>query len=445
MLMKKSFKIVLMEHRVDYRAIYGLNLSIYLEAEVEVAKTIKEVISLVENGEIDLVFINNDAYSQDVAQDLWKIFEEREVRAELIVLGKTLVPQDYVTVFDSKIQLRDVLQSVARIMGVTSRDMVEKYKDEYYPLPMNFVVPGWQTNVDIFVRQHNEFIKVFNIEDVILSGELEYLEDGDLQQVFIKSKQRLKFANFITIQLSAQLNNPKLTIDERHRVTGVAYEMVMEQARQIGITTTTMDLANDCMKSMKAIVKGVHKLDKLLGYLLKMPTSYRYKQSLLINYIGSHILKKMKWASRDQLEVFTFCSFFHNIALYKDAYVKIRDDHVLEKHKYLTRREKELISKHALAAARLVSEVPDKIPYEATIILKQHHGTSSGIGFNNISRKISPLAMIFVLAEEWANIVLEYETETKRPSREEVYELIAAKYNFPDYETILPALRTLEI
>lgn len=443
--MKKNFKIVLMEHRMDYRAIYGLNLSIYLEAEVLVAKTIKEVIGMMEEQEIDLVFINNDAYSQDVAEDLWKIFEEREIRAELIVLGKTIVPQDYVTVFDSKIQLRDVLQSVARIMNVTPKDMADKFKDEYYPLPMDFVVPGWQTNVDIYVNQHNEYIKIFNIEDVILSGELEYLEEGELQQVYIKSKQRLKFANFITIQLSAKLNNPKLAIDERHRVTGVAYEMVMEQARQIGITHTTMDLANDCMKSMKTIVKGVQKLEKLLGYLFKTPTSYRYKQSLLINYIGSHIIKKMKWASRDQLEVFTFCSFFHNIALYKDAYCKIRDDQVLEKHKYLTRREKELISKHALAAARLVSEVPDKIPYEATIILKQHHGTSNGIGFNNISRKISPLAMVFVLAEEWANIILEYEAETKRPSKKEVYDQIAAKYSFPDYETILPTLRTLDI
>ncbi len=443
--MKENFKIILMEHRIDYRAIYGLNLSIYLEAEVVVAKTIKEVVGLIESDEVDLVFINNDAYSQDVAQDLWRVFEEREIRAELIVIGKTLVPQDYVTVFDSKIQLRDVLQSVARIVGVTSKEMAEKVKDEYYPLPMEFVVPGWQTNVDIFVKQDSEFIKVFNEEDVILSGELEHLEDGDLQQIYIKSKKRLKFANFVTIQLSAQLNNPDLTIDERHRVTGVAYEMVMEQARQIGITHTTMDLANDCMNSMKNIVKGVKKLDKLLSYLLRMPTSYRYKQSLLINYIGSHILKKMKWASRDQLEVFTFCSFFHNIALYKDAYVQIRDDEVLEKHKYLTRREKELISKHALAAARLVSEVPDKIPYEATIILKQHHGTSNGIGFNNISRKISPLAMVFVLAEEWAHIVLEYETETKRPTKDEVFQQIATKYNFPDYESLLPALKSLDI
>lgn len=220
--------------------------------------------------------------------------------------------------------------------------------------------------------------------------------------------------------------------------------MVMEQARQIGVADSTMELANSCIESMKTIIETIPTLDSLLKSLMEQTGSYRYKQSLLINFIGSHIIKKSKYPSKSQQEIFSFVSFFHNIALTKDEYAMIHTDDELEASD-LSEKEKNLIRKHAILAAKLVTDSEKKIPYEAAIILKQHHGSGKGMGLSNLSASISPLAIIFIFAQEWANIILKFEHDDKKPTKKQVIEMLSKKYNLPGFNKILPILHTLEL
>ena len=204
-------------------------------------------------------------------------------------------------------------------------------------------------------------------------------------------------------------------------------------------------LVEDKLKeSMNEIVKTIPTLDKLLKDLMDNTGSYRYKQSLLINYIGSHIIKKTKYPSKAQQEIFSFVSFFHNIALSKDKYAQIHSDQEL-KESDLSQEEKELITKHAILAAKLVSDSANKIPYEAAIILKQHHGSSRGLGLSNLTASISPLAIIFLFAQEWTNIVLMYQNDEKRPNKKEIIKMLQKKYPLQGFHNIISTLDTLEL
>ena len=322
--------------------------------------------------------------------------------------------------------------------------MAESDQPLYYPLPTEFIIAGWQTLVEIFIKTSDGYRVAFQAEEIIFSEQLEeHISDGNTK-LFVLRDKRLKFVNSLTLQMTAQLNNPNLSSEERINLTRVAFQMVMEQARQVGVGDSTMELAKTCIDSMTQIVESIPTLDKLLKDLMENTGSYRYKQSLLINYIGSHIIKKTKYPSKSQQEIFSFVSFFHNIALSKDEYAKIHTDKELEESN-LTLKEKKLIEKHAIIAAKLVGDSDTKIPYEAGIILKQHHGSSRGLGLSNLSASISPLAIIFIFAQEWTNIVLEYENDENRPDKKTIIEMLYRKYDLKGFHSVLPILHTLEL
>ena len=408
------------------------------------AKTIKETLSIISEHSVDLVFMNNDAYVQDVADELFTYLEKNMLSIPLFVIGNTKVGREEIEKFESHGQLRNVIQSIAKSKSITAKMMAEADHPLYYPLPMEFMIAGWQTLVEIFIKNPDGYKVVFGTEEIIFAEQLDEHLAGNNSQLYVLREKRLKFVNSITLQITAKLNNPNLSSEDRLSFTGVAFQMVMEQARQVGVAESTMELAKKCIDSMNEIVKTIPTLDKLLKDLMDNTGSYRYKQSLLINYIGSHIIKKTKYPSKAQQEIFSFVSFFHNIALSKDKYAQIHSDQEL-KESDLSQEEKELITKHAILAAKLVSDSANKIPYEAAIILKQHHGSSRGLGLSNLTASISPLAIIFLFAQEWTNIVLMYQNDEKRPNKKEIIKMLQKKYPLQGFHNIISTLDTLEL
>jgi hypothetical protein len=440
----EPLKIILLEHRQDYKAIYGMNLCLYLGAEIITTKTTNETMSIISEMDIDLVFVNNDAYGQDVAYELYTHLGKTKNSIPLFVIGNTKLSNDSITKFDGQCQLREVIQSIAKSKSITPKMMSEIDQPLYFPLPMEFIIPGWQTLVEIFIKTPDNYKIFFQAEEIIFLEQLNELREGEGSQLYVERDKRLKFVNNLTLQITAKLHGPNISVEERIKVSEVAFQMVMEQARQVGVGDSTMNLANSCIDAMTNIINEIPSLDKLLKNLLENTGSYRYKQSLLINYIGSHIIKKTKYPSKSQQEIFSFVAFFHNIALNKDEYAMIHSDKELEESD-LSGKEKTLIERHAIIAAKLLTDSDKKIPYEAGIILKQHHGSSRGLGLSNMSASISPLAIIFILAQEWTNIVLKFENEENIPDKKEVITMLQRKYDLKAFHTLLPILDTLQL
>jgi hypothetical protein len=434
--------IILLEHREDYQAIYGMNLTLYLGAEVHVANTIKAALDLIDEHEAVLLFVNNDAYSTDIGSEVWKIFDDKRIDLPLFVLGNAKVPLDEVTVFDSNIQLRDVLRTIAAKLKVTASMMAEKEFPDMFPLPSKFIIPGWQSLVGIYILKDDEFQIQFQPNEIILNEDLDKLKNEENFQLYVIKEERLKFVNSLTGQISAKLNDSNLTAEERIDLSTTGYQMVMEQGRKIGIGESTMELANSCISSMTKIAEDVPKLEDLLSILLSDQSSLRYKHSLLINYIGAHIIKKTKWGNQEQQDKFAFISFFQNITLTKDEYVLFNSDKQLE-NSNLSDSEKTLVKNHALSAARLVAGI-DNVPFGAATVIKQHHGSNKGKGLSQIYLSISPLAIVFLFAQEWANLVFKFENEPERPSKSEIIKILHKKYNKPGFNKILPVLHSLE-
>lgn len=435
-------KIILLEHRPYYRSVYGLNLNLYLGLEVLVAMTTKEVLDFLKSGPIALIFIDTRGYGRDIANSIFQEAEVIEKSIPLYVVGRTSISESLCHIFEPTVRIKFILQAMAKSLGVSAKSMSEFIKTEYFPLPMQFLSAGWYCSVALYRFEVGKYKKVVDIDQVITEEFLDSLEGSGIDQLYLVSNERLMFVNALTSQISSKLNDPNLSDEDKMKVTATAHQMVMEQARSIGISESTMDLANQCIENMIHVANSTPKLEMLVKNLMNQQNTYQYKHAFLISYIGSHIIKKMPWSSKEQQKNFSFVAFFHDISLTKDSYVKVRTDRELEQGDF-SEKEKDLISRHAINSAKIVASY-DKIPFGVDTLIKQHHGSKKGIGLSKINLNISPMAIVFILAEEWANIVLDADNKETRPDKKAVVGKLTSKYDNPSFQKVTHFLNELE-
>lgn len=103
----------------------------------------------------------------------------------------------------------------------------------------------------------------------------------------------------------------------------------------------------------------------------------------------------------------TFVSFFHNITLPSEL-IFINTTEELEAFGGPPSIKKK-IEEHALDSAKILTKFKSRVPLGLETIIKQHHGARDGIGFDSFSQNISPLALVFLVADEWATLMLKSE------------------------------------
>src|SRR5690606_12585819 len=137
-------------------------------------------------------------------------------------------------------------------------------------------------------------------------------------------------------------------------------------------------------------------------------SSYLFKHTQILTYICLHIIKNIDWGNAEQEEKISFIAFFHDIALEKDEHAEIKTTIELKKANFPL-AERQLIEKHAQLAAEFVSKFPHA-PMGADQIIRQHHGTLNGIGFSeHWGNNISPISIVFIVAEEFTRIIMKRE------------------------------------
>ena len=143
--------------------------------------------------------------------------------------------------------------------------------------------------------------------------------------------------------------------------------------------------------------------------MLSNKTSYLFKHTQILTFIGLHITKNMDWGNAEQENKMSFIAFFHDIVLENDQQAQIKSN--LELKKVLMEpTAKILVEKHAQLAAEFVAKFPHA-PMGSDQIIRQHHGTLNGVGFSeHYGANVSPVAVVFIVAEEFTRIILKRES-----------------------------------
>ena len=176
-------------------------------------------------------------------------------------------------------------------------------------------------------------------------------------------------------------------------------------------------------------------------------SSYPFKHCQLNAFISAFIVERLDWGTKEHAEKMAFISFYHDILLTKKEYIIIDNNKDLE-NSNLNDSEKELVKNHAYRTSLLIQKL-SRSPIGADSLIKQHHGMLSGIGFESkrFSNNLSPLTIIFIIAEAFGNAILESEIEingTLNYDNFDMNETLSELYiKFPN-SNYVRAIRTLE-
>lgn len=435
-----KLKVLILDDRLDYRNIFCLNMLVYTEADIKIFKDFDTLMDHLEDNSVDGVIINTtpELLKRDPDFHINNLLKLNPIRPQVFMIGLEKSPYETITCISHDEQPREIIRGLAQKAGITAQMMATSWKDEYYPLPIKYFIPGWQVVRPIYAIEGDRNVKLLTSGDIITQ---QFLEDfSDIEQIYLKSEFRLEVVNSFTESIVNTLADDKISARERAVSTGTAYKMIAESINTIGLPDKSVELANNAISSMEKLVQSEPNLMKLAEMLDKDNQSLNFCHSMLLCHTGIHILKMSPWANKQHVNQWTGLCFFHDMLLSKDEWVFVESETDL-KHLKATEKEKAVIKNHAKLTAKLLSQYKN-LPTGIDTLVKQHHGTKMGDSLGKVSMGITPMAVLFVLLEDWVKVYIQYkEQDMKEYDYAEFINTLYKKYPYPNFRKQIDQLR----
>jgi HD-GYP domain-containing protein (c-di-GMP phosphodiesterase class II) len=438
-------------------SLYEVNLRAYVATNVTIKSSLNAAMDLLEHSpNIDAVICFRELNSEDNAISKFHEFlDSKGLSIPVIVLGEPAKSLKDCIVLSNKYDIKGLLQAMAKILELTAEDMVKVVVPKYFPVPINLFSQIDQTHCDIFYRnQKDEFeFEYFVIleKDIPIGGALHKYHKEGVEHLYIDAEERLKFINKASSAVVGELERDDLTQSERLEITEQAMGIVAEEVfANDEVSENVAAVSKACLKSISKIMKDAPKVKNLLQMLVENKAEYIYKHSVITTYIASQIIKNISWGSVDQQNKVAFALFFHDIYLvpiykkYPDAMSEedllFRDD--------VSEEDKQTVLDHAKLAGNLIKTFP-KCPMGADMIIMQHHGMTSGVGFAvNYKDDISPLSKIMIISEEICTSILtnmEGSTDKFSINKKAMISHLSERYRNHSYKKIIEAFDKVKL
>ncbi|MBT3981637.1 MAG: hypothetical protein HOE90_09815 [Bacteriovoracaceae bacterium] len=441
-------KTVLLEESEKKRELFALNLNMYVGTDVIARESQKAVIELLEIlPEIDLIIVRNTIGGKDAASELIQYLKAKQLEIPVIVLGGPSKNEEHAEVLSEDCEMPDVVKAAAKLLGVTAKMMAEKNSPEFFPIDLKFFYNLDSSPCDVYVRIHKgkgdyQFVKRIHQSDTLDEDSLEKYSTKGVKELYVESKFRLSFTKYFTETLVKKLDDDTLTTAERMKLGATSYDFVAEDLQNLGLTEDNIALASASIKAMSKNVAQTPKLRSMLASLMSNKASFRYKHCQLLTFITFHIVGNMEWGSKEQTEKLSFVAYFHDIILTDDVEALV---HTIEDFEKFDGSKEVLdrVKKHAMLASELTKNYPS-LPIGADTLIRQHHGTKNGVGFtDHPSAGISPLAVVFIVAEDFVHRLLKKGVENF--DKESALHKMEERFTSSKYRKAIQALREAKI
>ena len=401
--------------------VFSLNFKTYLGIEPYQAKNSLEARNLLsdENCKIHLIICQTDIAKEKTLKIVLDSLQEIKKDTPLISLGEDP------TIFDAYHKMniasteeaddiREAVRLAADFLKISAKDMMSLPTAKYFPIPITHFISLEKSPTDTFIKigkgDNTQFIKRIHEGEGLEKNTIDRYMTSGVVDLYVESENRIKFVEAITEQLIKVIDDPESTVEDTMSAADKIQETVARNIEVLGITPQIERSCRRAMKQMKSDGDKFPIIKSLLALLIKNKAGFRFKHSQITGYLATAILRKIDWGKNEQEETLTFVSFFHDISIKKDSMCQIDSEKALKDAAY-TDKDKERLNQHAQKSAELIHNYPHA-PMGASTIIRQHHGIMNGLGYSDsYSGSLSPLAIVFMVAEKAAHLVLESEFE----------------------------------
>lgn len=442
-------QILIIESDETLRKIIKLNLTKTLGADVVEMSSSKEAIDLLKLlPEMDLIICREIIKKDSAGFNLAQYLIGEKLNTPLLVVGKRVSSYKYLFEIDESSDWRAVVEKANHILKVSDFD-TQEVLPQYMPVSIYYFmnITTLMSGCDIFIRvkknEHEyQYVKRlhagdhFNKEDI-----LRYYENG-LHEFFIAKENFTEFVNFVTADLIKKLSDQTVTGSKKIALSSDAYRVTQERINSIGVDEFTVRLVEESIASMTALLKEQNILATFLKALKTKECSYAYAHSYLCCLILHKIISKFDWQSPQIREKLAYIAYFHDIALNHSDLTAINTLEDFNETE-LRDEEKKKVENHALDSAKIVSKF-DTIPQGIDTIIREHHGSKTGIGFvDSYSATLMPLSMMFIVTENFVDELLKIGGNPNASDMKNIFSKLQLKFNKSTYEQTLTALQNM--
>ena len=406
---------MLVEPNPQIESLYMLNLSTWLGLEIIGKKRAEFAINYLSEGKkADLIIVRNTIGKEASANSMIDYVQQNNLSIPIIVIGLSnhpLKPGSFAHVSNS-LELKPLIKTAATALKITAQDMAQKKVPDFFPIPILYFKEIKRAVCPVYSQdfETEEYVKRCEANEDFDPALINTMIEEGVSHLYVQKLDRLQFVTNVTSELMNVIDEAEdLGHEETLTITSKAVQLLGSKLTTIGVTEETIDLANKNIARLKKTTSSHPKLAALLENMIKNKSGYLFKHTQILTYVCLHIIKNIDWGSAEQEEKICFISLFHDIVLETDEMAQIHSTKELRSAK-LTTQQRMMVERHAQMSAELVSKFPHS-PMGADQIIRQHHGMLNGIGFSeHYGANVSPVAVVFIVAEEFTRIILARET-----------------------------------
>jgi response regulator RpfG family c-di-GMP phosphodiesterase len=414
------------------------------------AEDAREAIKILENEKFDMVLTRGVINQQRTGSSIANYKKKNPDRVpHLLILDDEEFDVDGVYNLPIPYDHADLVSKVNAVLTEAKVHTDKENVPPYIPFELVFFKNMKTTPCDLYLKMIRSdgahYVKRYRSKDNIDQDIIDKYAKGDkVKYFFVEAKDRFAFFNHMVnicfeYICKAKASEVHLTIG-RHAEN---YQIIQDMVNVFGIEEETIRVCDQTIKKMLDHVRQFNQLNDLLRKVLSSPGSYMYKHCYLNLLMTAHLLPALKWSGEKHFELvmekMCYAIFFHDICLQDDKLVAIANKIDFYKAENLTPKERELVKNHANMAATLLQRYQG-LPSGVDIIVKQHHGTTNGIGFTDYYKaSISQMSVMFIILEEFVGQVLNYHTH--KQGILEIIDKMSRKFEQPTYLRIVQALK----
>ncbi|RPJ71369.1 MAG: hypothetical protein EHM20_14675, partial [Alphaproteobacteria bacterium] len=370
----EKIKILLVEPNASIAEVIIKNLERVFDAEVIFHQSAQVAVERIKSGEaFSLILVRNHteqsstAQAEPIAALILNAVYDLSLKTPLIVIGEFEHAFKQFALVSDRLRIEEINRLALKALNLKKEDFEHLKLPEFVAFPVKHFYLMTISPCDVYIKlvkkTGDEYVKRLNSGDSFTKEDLTKYESLGLSEFYILRNEYEDFMNGLFAQTLDNLKKSR-TLEGGIEVLADSFIISADIMRDVGITPACLAMVDQSIHMMKNQIQKNDKLGLFLKKLLDNKMSYSYRHSYLICALSNTLLPRMEWCSGDQrnilLEKLCMVSFFHDIYLEDERFIKISDATELKKGGF-TPREIDTINNHANKAALLVQSYP-KLP-----------------------------------------------------------------------------------
>ena len=326
-------------------------------------------------------------------------FEGRFKR--VLILGEKITPRGVMKRY-RRIDIAELFEDLKTIVNPDYKE-----EDGWAPISISTLAHFQNLPFDIYVKISPErYVKRIPAFEDIDEEVLKNFTSRGVEDLFCESRHNREFSRMLISNMVDRIEQEYDTLDEKFKAHNEVFLTTRQIIQELGLSTRVIEV---CESAIERITQDVMvSRDQFSGYLTALKNNpelaFHYKLVELTSFVAAQLINGMDMENKtDQVRKLVFASFFCDMTLSQPEFIHIRRADQIENR---TLEEVNEINFHALKASELVLSYRNT-PKEVALIIRQHHGSFSGIGFpKQRSSDLLPLSKILLISQDLAYDIL---------------------------------------